>query len=245
MYPTQAIPELENAAYAAWPAAEFAEYDGWQLRYADGFSRRGNSVYPAKPSTIDRGSKLDWCAAWYEERGLDLVVRQNPATEPGLDEFLDTAGFAREGLTHVMVSDLAAGEESHPVLSSPTPEWWSALTFLWDIQPEQVGGWRGIIERIRHPAGFVVVAERSRPIAAGLAVVVEQWAGLFEVIVAPGHRRRGVGGSVTSSLLSWGAGRGAGRAFLQVVADNHPAIGLYESLGFGFAYPYWYRRAPG
>ncbi len=32
------VREIEAAAYRAWPAREMIEYDGWQLRFADGFS---------------------------------------------------------------------------------------------------------------------------------------------------------------------------------------------------------------
>ena len=240
-----AIQEIEAAAYEAWPAAELVVYDGWELRFAHGFSRRGNSVYPAKPSTIDRGLKLEWCSDWFRERALDLVVRQNPATEPGLEEMLEANGFTREGHTHVMVAEIGAAAGSPPsVANVATEDWWTAAADLWEIGPEQAMGWRAIIERIAHPAGFGLVRESGRPIAVGLAVAVGSWLGLFEIIVAPGHRREGIGRRFTRSLMDWGAARDARRAFLQVVAENDRAIGMYETLGFEFAYPYWYRRAP-
>jgi ribosomal protein S18 acetylase RimI-like enzyme len=34
------------------------------------------------------------------------------------------------------------------------------------------------------------------------------------------------------ALLAWGADRGATRAYVQVLADNTAAKGLYESMGF-------------
>ena len=121
---------------------------------------------------------------------------------------------------------------------------WEAAAELWQISQEQRSAWRGIVDRIDHPAAFVQRWGTEGPHAAGLAVVVGEWLGLFEIIVRPDLRRNGIGSAVTRSLLTWGQQAGAERAFLQVVEDNKPAIALYEAVGFTAAYKYWYRRAP-
>jgi GNAT superfamily N-acetyltransferase len=240
------VREIESAAYLAWPAWEVVEYDGWQLRFADGFSRRGNSVYPAHPSTLPYATKLDWCGDWYRERGQPLIVRQTPASEAGLDQVLAEAGFTSEGWTLVMTGSLLNYDEpAADIPAKPDSAWYAAAADLWQIPPQALGAWRGIIERIDHPAAFVHRTGGDGPEAAGLAVVVDEWQGLFEIIVRPDLRRTGVGSSVARSLLSWGWQAGARRAFLQVVEDNRSAISLYERLGFAPAYSYWYRRAPG
>ena len=46
------------------------------------------------------------------------------------------------------------------------------------------------------------------------------------------------------ALLHWGAEAGATSAYLQVRAQNTPALRLYESMGFKTAYGYHY-RVPG
>ena len=119
------------------------------------------------------------------------------------------------------------------------------MASLWNISPGQLPGWRAIIDRIDLPAGYaVLVGDDDAPIAAGLGVVADEWLGLFEIVVAESWRRRGIGRAVTEALLGWGGAEGATRAFLQVVADNRPAIALYQQLGFQRGYTYWYRRAP-
>jgi ribosomal protein S18 acetylase RimI-like enzyme len=42
--------------------------------------------------------------------------------------------------------------------------------------------------------------------------------------------------------VEWAAGRGAIRAWLEVMADNNDALALYESLGFTEHHRYSYRR---
>ena len=124
MIPNDLVGEIEGAAYRSWPAAEVVGYDGWQLRFGDGFSRRANSVYPASPSTLDHEQKLQWCRQWYQRRGLDLVVRQTPETEPGLDEVLESRGFVTEGRTNVLVAELSGRQRGEGVITgSPTAVW--------------------------------------------------------------------------------------------------------------------------
>jgi GNAT superfamily N-acetyltransferase len=193
---------------------------------------------------VDYDEKLAWCRDWYRQRGLDLVVRQNPVTEPGLDTILADRGFGLEGRTNVLVADLAEIAGNVVLPEAPTGEWWEVMAHLWEIGPDRAPGWRGIIERIDLPAAYALVNVAKVPAAAGLAVVDADLLGLFEIIVAPSHRRQGLGHSFTASLIAWGRSKGATRAYLQVVEDNNAAIAMYEQLGFRHVYSYWYRRAP-
>jgi ribosomal protein S18 acetylase RimI-like enzyme len=240
------IAEVEAAGYRCWAAREVEEYDGWQLRCADGFSRRANSVLPVGASTLDLDTKLRHCGEWFERRGLQLVIRCTPVCEEGIDGELRSRGFTLEGATHVMVTELDGATTSEGSIPAEAPDdrWWRAMPALWDIPVENQPGWRAIIERIVRPAAYVLTTDGVDDVAAGLAVADGAWLGLFELVVGPEWRHRGHGREITRSLLAWGMSHGARCAFLQVVASNRPAITLYESLGFQHAYDYWYLRAP-
>ena len=66
------------------------------------------------------------------------------------------------------------------------------------------------------------------------------WLGLAGLEVDPSHRRRGLGLALVAALVAWGAEQGASTAYLQVHADNAPALALYDRLGFEHHHTYRY-----
>jgi N-acetylglutamate synthase len=65
------------------------------------------------------------------------------------------------------------------------------------------------------------------------------------VEVDPAHRRRGLGAAVTAALSAWGRDQGATRSYLTVLAENAPALALYEKLGYWVHHDYVCRTEPG
>lgn len=79
------------------------------------------------------------------------------------------------------------------------------------------------------PLAFLLV-EGDAAFLLGRAVAGE--AELLTLAVAPESRRLGLGRRLVARFLYQARLRGAERAFLEVSADNAPAIALYESQGF-------------
>lgn len=79
------------------------------------------------------------------------------------------------------------------------------------------------------PLAYVLV-EADSGFLVGRAVAGE--AELLTLAVSPDARRRGLGRKLVSRFLYQSRLRLAERAFLEVAADNAPAIALYESAGF-------------
>jgi len=64
---------------------------------------------------------------------------------------------------------------------------------------------------------------------------------IFNTGVAETRRRRGYGSALLAAMLAHAGAAGAGKAYLQVAAENTGAVEFYTQLGFQEAYPYWYR----
>ena len=88
-----------------------------------------------------------------------------------------------------------------------------------------------------------LVTVRVEDRASGVAAYAGDWVGFRGIHVDPAHRRQGLALVVMEALLEWGAEHGATTAYLQVLADNTAAVGLYEGLGFTTPTATW--RRPG
>ena len=65
-----------------------------------------------------------------------------------------------------------------------------------------------------------------------LGRVIADEAELLTLAVDPDHRRHGAGRTLVAEFLDESAARGAVTAFLEVAADNEPALTLYHAAGF-------------
>jgi ribosomal protein S18 acetylase RimI-like enzyme len=114
-----------------------------------------------------------------------------------------------------------------------------------ESDPSLRPGLSEIIGAIQPEAGLFALERGEDPLATLICVHDGDLAGLFEVATAREARQQGHGRNLILSALKWARLRGARQAWLQVEADNAPALALYGSLGFETVYPYHYRRPPG
>ena len=72
------IRQIEEAGLNAWPAHQQMLYDGWLLRFADGYTKRANSVNPVYRSNLEIDEKIKTCQEIYRNQGLPAVFRLTP-----------------------------------------------------------------------------------------------------------------------------------------------------------------------
>jgi ribosomal protein S18 acetylase RimI-like enzyme len=244
---------LEELQANAWPSFSTMLVGGWIVRFAEGYTRRANSATPLYGGS---GANPDWrliegIAERYRVHGLRACFRlPEPLASNGLASGLESRGFAREAPTVVMAKELA---ENQGARGSSDPEFDSCERFTkeWVGAVSRMQGREGVedklsrvLEAIAPECRYAAMRVGGVIAAAGLLVVEDGWAGVFDVVVDPKRRGKGLGRRLMRGLLDTASSIGASKSYLQVMEDNGPALALYESLGYEPAYRYAYYAEP-
>ncbi len=248
------IRTLEELSINAWPSLETLLYGGWVLRFANGYTRRANSInplYPSassgrRPSTRGVDEKITACEDIYRARNQRVVFKMTRAVFPeNLDELLAQRGYASEATTSVQVLDLRGAEpptnRNVIVAESLTAGWLDDFCRLNTVVAQHRATMTQMLEKIVSKRCFITLREEDRVVACGLGVAETGFIGLFDLVTDAAFRNRGLGKELVLNLLDWGKQKGAARAYLQVMLNNAPALRLYDKLGFKEVYQYWYR----
>jgi ribosomal protein S18 acetylase RimI-like enzyme len=241
---------LEERALNASGGSPSLVYDGWLLGYRPGPTKRLRCVNAFYASTLPLEEKLAFCTMFYAAARLPAIFRLLPFSKPArLDRWLDRQGWLRFEPTRVLQSSLAAALAPAPPdvsVSIVAPAAWQPLVApLLDIDAKALPS---LIERAAGhplPQAGALIRQDGEAIACGLVKVEGDHAGLFAVHTAPAWRGRGLGRAVVTALLGEARRLGAATAYLQVTADNAPALALYRRFGFSASHEYWYRARAG
>ncbi len=98
-----------------------------------------------------------------------------------------------------------------------------------------------IINNIKERHILAALSVNNTIISCGLGVLSDGLFGLFDIVTHPQHRNKGYGYKLISGMLHWALENGASLSYLQVVAENTPAIGLYKKFGYEVAHEYHYK----
>lgn len=248
------IADLEHRAFAAWPAEEVHDLDGWRLRSTHGVTRRANSAFTAAGGPSDVSAALRRAEDWYAERGLPCLFQLSPLTHPpDLDVRLAERGFVVDAPVRVEVCDLSAlaGNQGANVSATIATrveaqpfEAWTEIAIGQSRFRQVPEIYRQLLLRIGPGAAFALAELAGEPAGTALGVIDGAWLGIFSMLTLPAHRGRGIGRALLGALGRHARAAAAQRAYLQVERDNGAAIALYARAGFHTAYGYHYRRAP-
>ncbi len=235
---------LEASAASGWRPGESARLGGWLLRAAGGFTARANSVLPLRAAGVPLDEALTRAADWYAQRGLPLLVQVPTEARRLLDAELGERGWSALRAAHVLAGRLdmlgADGAGARVLLAgAPDHAWLARYRDAAAFGPTA----RDLL--VRHDrVSFASVRDGDAVLAVGRAAVDGAWVGVSAVEVDENHRRAGLARAVVAALLEWGREHGAQRSYVQVGADNEPALDLYARLGYWHHHSYHYRQQP-
>lgn len=241
------ISKIEQVSLNAWPALETKEIDGWVIRFANGVTKRANSVHAVEHNGMNAIEKIRYCEEFYFQRGQPSSFKISEISQPsGIDNLLESMGYSREFEVSVMMKDLSGFNKSlekNTVRASENPDdlWLDNYLRMNETDISRKITLSAIMEKIPAVKGFLTLYSGSVPVGCGLGIVEDRFIGLYDIVIDKSYRMKGFGISLIENLLTWGKSKGADLAYLQVLAENKPAVGLYSKLGFSEEYPYWYR----
>jgi len=244
--PETAVPQTDFAtlADAAWPALERVRVSAWQVRFAEGVTRRANSAWPAGGEADASPSALAAVESAYRERGLPPLF-QLSGNDGAVRQRLIGRGYRVADETLVLAASVAplldtSTDAAVELADEPSAEW---LAVWWAVDGRGGDAELDVARRILTgvPALYAGLRVDGAVVSvARLALVGGGWGGLYTVATLPDHRRRGYSERVVRALLAAGAARGVRDAWLQVLASNSGAIALYSRVGFTEAGRYSY-----
>lgn len=236
--------EMQRICEQGWPARETAQLGQWRLRASAGVTERANSVLAIGDPSVALPEALDTVRTWYAARSLTPRLQLPLPDATNLE--LESLGWRRTRTPVVQVAPIAPLLDTLPSRPDLRPV----------VQPEPSADWLGLFRELSATApqmhlalltspstvGFLTLLAGSTPVGVGRVVVVGEWAGVTCVDVPAEHRRSGVGTALLRHALAWGAGQGARWSYLQVLADNDPALRLYAGHGYVTHHVYTYRE---
>lgn len=230
-------------------------YDGWILKFSEGYTGRANSVSLLYPSSIPIVDKVAFCENMYKKQGLPCQFKLTEV-DTELNEFLEKRSYKVVTPSDLMVRDLACPVEPDKDNSSPdndskieyifykSPEEWFPVFFkiheINNAHDQDV--YKRMIAKVLVDTIYCTLIYDGKPAACSSVAIENGYMLLQNVVVSSEHRGKGFGKKVCAALLAKAREAGAHHSYLQVVQTNTVAVNLYKKLGFEKLYSYWYMK---
>ncbi len=240
------IKKIEEVSINEWRYLQTNIYDGWIIRYANGYTKRANSINPLYNSEEDLEKKIKYCETLFINRGLPIVYKLTQESKPtDLDNELAKKEYKKIDLTSVQILDLNkfnnVKDDRCIVDTNLTDTWLEAFCKFSKIKDKERLTLKKMLTKSTVDNYYFKLIRDGHIIACGLGVKENIYFGLFDIIVEENYRGKGYGIKLLNEILTFAKINLAQKAYLQVVANNYPAIKLYEKVGFKEIYKYWYR----
>jgi N-acetylglutamate synthase len=234
---------IELASYASWTAFEQVNYQDWILRFADGVTKRANSVNAITPNHGRLQEAILYCESWFDARSQPTIFRLLSFIDNGnLDSKLADAGYSFADPSLVLYQGIRSmQDETVSLVSHDRSLWLEAYCDVSGIDLNNQKTHAEILARIPSSSLFAIIKDQDQTVACGLGVIHKGCFGIFDLVTRKQFRNRGYGTNLVRSMIGWAKNYGVQHSYLQVTAQNTLAIRFYEKLGYRYLYHYWYR----
>ena len=237
---------IEEAGLNALQTQRQLFFDGWLLRISPGKAKRARSVNPHFGSSLPLDMKIARCESVYTANELPTLFRMTPFVHPpDLRSALERRGYVCFDPTLVQVlplDDLRNVEPRRDIeLVAPSAnEFVEAIGELRASSPTERAAHVERLACTPLPMHAILARIAGRTVACGQASIDDRVAGIYDMMTAGDCCGRGIATTIVNALLQWARSRGTTHAFLQVNADNAPALRVYRRFGFATTYTYYY-----
>ena len=104
---------VEEACWNAFPSLRQVLLANWLLRFAEGLTRRANSINLLGPQCEDIAAAIAAGEALYHAQGLPVIFRVPSIVDPALDRELAARGYTSEGDSCVLYGAIDRRREEH------------------------------------------------------------------------------------------------------------------------------------
>ena len=210
----QQIRNIEEITMNAWPALQTFHYDGWIIRFANGVTKRSNSVYPIYYSNEKTENKIEFCEKLFCSADLPATFKiagiSNP---PDLDKILEEKGYRRQSETFVFImklnETLSAIDKNIEYSFETDNIWLEHFVRMNNINISQIPVYKKIIDQILLPKSLFTLTDNDKIMGCGLGVIEGKYIGLFDIVIDKDYRKLGYGQYLVSNILKWGKQNGA------------------------------------
>ncbi|MCR5283305.1 MAG: GNAT family N-acetyltransferase [Lachnospiraceae bacterium] len=239
---------FEKIAANGYVGLEETEYDGWELRFTQGFTGRANSIQIKEPSNLALPEKVAWCEKAYAAHGLPCIFKLTDADTEFIS-FLEQRGYQAVKPTDVMLlalDDVRAYSDNDAVLEDvryarDTDGWFEpyfAYEGLSDVKKQELT--KKIHAKVSVDQIYIKIMQKDRVAAVASLAIESGYSLLHNVVVAPDLRGLGLGKKLCHAAILISKECGASHIYLQVMQNNPIAQNLYTRLGFEKQYTYYY-----
>lgn len=238
---------FEELASNGHVALNVLQYDGWLLRFSNGYTGRANSVSPLYPSKLPLEEKVAYCEECYAKQGLPANFKLTEY-DTQLSDFLEKRGYKKCNATFLMVLDdlekAAANIKGCKCKFVKKYDKWVDDYFLLENIKSKADQktFRQILDKVVVDTVYCSISFDGKIVACGSAAIEHGYALIQNIIVDEKVRGKGFGKQLVASLLKKAFELGAQHSYLQVVQTNTVALNLYKQFGFKKEYSYWYMK---